>query len=380
VLFFRDKQDSDRSTYVQQIIGKVSIFIYKLTHWETWPHYLKYIPIYPVWFWYCFKAKSVWFFTPSNPTLTFGGFEGESKQEMYQQLPADTYPTTVMVEPGEDFDNIVGKIKKAGISFPFAVKPDIGMMGFLFRQIESPESLMIYHTKMPVTYLVQTLVEFPIEVSVFYYRMPSEKTGTISGLIRKEYLQVTGDGKSTIQQLIEKHPTARFRREELFTKHRKRLPEVLPAAEVFVLSQALNLSRGGKLVSLEHEKDDRLLALFDGLSHYTGAFYYGRYDIKCNSIEELREGKNYSILEYNGSGAEPHHVYGNGYSLYEAYRILLFHWKMLYRISKYNSHRGITYWPFKKGYRFLFQAKKHFRVLKKLDNEMPVFGSSINRD
>ena len=103
-----------------------------------------------------------------------------------------------------------------------------------------------------------------------------------------------------------------------------------PPGEIYILSYALNLSRGGKLVSLAHEKDDRLLKVFDELSHYTKYFYYGRYDIKCSSIEDLKEGKNFSILEYNGSGAEPHHAYGNGNTLWQAHKIFLHHWKILY--------------------------------------------------
>ena len=59
---------------------------YRLTHWETWYYITKYIPLAPVWLWYCLRARSCWFFTPSNPTLTFGGFEGESKKEMYDQM------------------------------------------------------------------------------------------------------------------------------------------------------------------------------------------------------------------------------------------------------------------------------------------------------
>ena len=43
---------------------------------------------------------------------------------------------------------------------------------------------------------------------------------------------------------------------------------------------------------------------------------------------------NYVILEFNGSGAEPNHVYNAGYSLFEAYEEILKHWKALYKISK----------------------------------------------
>jgi len=348
-------------------------FIYKITHWETWHYHLKYIPLYPAWIWYCLRSGSLWFFTPSNPTLAFGGFEGESKQEMYDQLPPGTFPKSLLISKYSPFDELVNNINKAGLSFPLAVKPDVGMMGFLFRRIASAEELKAYHLKMPVDYLVQTLIKYPLEVSVFYYRHPQQQKGTITGFIRKEYLQVIGDGKSTLDQLISAYPRVRFRQPEMRAKHVNRLNYIVPEGEIYYLSLALNLSRGGKMVSLEHEKDDKLLKLFDSLSHYSGHFYYGRYDIKCRSIEDLKEGKNYSILEYNGSGAEPHHVYGNGNNIFQAYQILLHHWKMLYTISSYNNKNGHPYWSFSKGYVFLKHAKKHFKILKQLDNEMPVF-------
>ena len=164
----------------------------------------------------------------------------------------------------------------------------------------------------------------------------------------------------------------RFRLEEMKSKHKDKLERVIPAGETFYLSQALNLSRGGKLVSLAHEKDERLLKVFDDLSHYAGHFYYGRYDIKCKSIEDLKQGKNFSILEYNGCGAEPHHIYGNGNTLLEAYKIVLQHWKVLYAISRYNEKNGVEYWEFRKGYKFLRNAKRHFKQLKQLDLQTQV--------
>ena len=74
-------------------------FFYKLTHWETWHFHAKYIPILPAWLWYCIKSRSLWFFTPSNPTLTFGGMEGETKEEMYEQMPPGTFPRSIYISP-----------------------------------------------------------------------------------------------------------------------------------------------------------------------------------------------------------------------------------------------------------------------------------------
>jgi len=354
-----------------RLFTTVKASCYKMMHWETWHYLAKYIPLYPFWMWYCVRARSCWFFTPSNPTLTFGGFEGESKKEMYDQLPPGTFPNTIYIDPSLPFNEAEAMMKRHNMQYPFAVKPDVGMMGFLFRKINNREEFQRYHRIMPCVYILQDLIKYPLEVSVFYYRMPDEQKGTITGFIKKEYLQVIGDGKSTLLELMHDYPRVRFRLEEMKQKHKEKLNEVVPDGEIYCLSQALNLSRGGKLVSLEKEKDEKLLALFDNISHYTKHFYYGRYDIKCSSIEDLKEGKNFSILEFNGSGAEPHHVYGNGNTLLQAYKILLHHWKMLYRISRRNYHRGISYWSFKKGWKFLREAKRHFKHLKKLDAEFP---------
>jgi len=342
--------------------------LYILTHWEKWHYHVKYIPLYPVWLWLCIRSRSLWFFTPSNPTLTFGGFEGESKREMYNQLPPGTYPKSLFISPHTTFENVMEMVTTSKFTYPFAVKPDIGMMGFLFRVIESETDLEKYHRSMPCDYIIQDLVDYPIEVSVFYYRYPGQDKGHITGFVRKEMLEVTGDGTSTLDELLNQFQNRPgFQPEEWRIKHKNRLHEIIPKGEIFRLSWVANLSRGGRLVNLENEKDERLLEVFDKLSHYNGNFYYGRYDIKCSTIEDLKNGKNFSILEYNGSGAEPHHVYGNGNNLFQAYGILIHHWKTLAAISRLNHKKGIRYWGFKEGLTFLKEAKKHFRILKQLD-------------
>jgi len=345
----------------------INSFLFKLSHWETWHYLAKYIPIMPVWLWYCIRARSFWFFTPSNPTLTFGGFEGESKREMFEQLPPTAYPQSLYISTRLTPDEVADMVSASALSYPVAVKPDIGMMGFMFRKINSVEKLKEYHAKMPVNYIAQEFVSYPLEVSVFYYRLPYQEKGTITGFLKKEFLEVTGDGTSSLLDLITAYPRVRFRLDEMKAKHESRLNDILKAGEIFVLSNALNLSRGGRLVSLAHEKDDLLLGIFDQLSHYTKHFYYGRYDIKCLSIDDLKQGKNFYILEYNGCGAEPHHIYGNGHTLLQAYKIVLHHWKMLFRIARYNNDRGIRYWKFREGWEFLKNAKRHFRMLKQLD-------------
>jgi hypothetical protein len=347
--------------------------LYVLCNWECWDYRVKYIPLYPAWLWYCLRSGSFWFFTASNPTITFGGFEGEGKKEMYDQLPTSSYPKSIYISPTLSFDNANADVVKNKFTYPFAVKPDVGMMGFLFRKIDNVEDFKRYHAIMPADYIVQELVTFPMDVSVFYYRYPNENKGHITGFVKKELLEVVGDGKTNLGELISQlQLRAGFNTAEWLKKHAQNLNEVIPLNEKFRLSWTANLSRGSKLVNIEYEKDERLLKVFDELSHYAKHFYYGRYDIKCTSIEDLKAGKNFSILEYNGSGAEPHHAYGNGNTLLQAHSIFLHHWKVLYKISNYNNRQGIAYWKFKDGLRFIKASQKHFKLLRKLDKLLPV--------
>jgi hypothetical protein len=346
---------------------KIRNVLKRITHWELWNFYVLYAPISPVWFWYCLRSGSFWFFSSSNPTITFGGFEGEGKKEMYDQLPPHLVPRTIYILHDLPFEEVIAKLAQAGFQYPFIVKPDVGMKGILFRKIDNEEQLRKYHEKIPVEYIVQDLVDLPVEVSVFYYRYPDQQNGVVSGFIHKELLQVKGDGQSNLRQLVEAHPRARYRMEEMEHRHGHRFDRVIPEGEIFYLSYAGNHNRGAHFTNLHQEINGELHQVFDELSHHTQHFYYGRYDIKTTSIEDLKQGRNFLILEYNGCGAEPNHIYDCGMSLWQAYREILRHWKALYRISRYNHRNGTPYWSFMRGWRFLKESRKHFQMLEKYD-------------
>ena len=341
----------------------------KMTNWELWPFNLIYAPIGPLWIWYAAKARAFWWFTPANPTLTFAGFEGEGKREMYDLLPEGTFPTTIYVAPAQSFDDVRKMVAETGLVYPICVKPQVGLKGLLFRKVDNEEKLKIYHDHVPVDYLIQPLVEAPLEVSVFYYRFPDQQKGVISGFIQKEMMHVFGDGKHTLWELILQHPKAKHRMEEMRIKHETTLEKVLPAGEKYILTHAANLNRGATFTNLHQQIDEQLLSLFDPLSHRC-SWFYGRYDLKCNSIEELKQGR-FVILEFNGAGAEPNHVYNAGFSWGKALREFAYHWRVLYEIGKYNNqHKGIRYWGNREGKRWLDQARAHGALLEKYDREI----------
>lgn len=341
--------------------------IYYITHWESWHWFAKYILIGSAWLWYCLKRGSLWFFTPVNPTITFGGFVGETKQEVYAQLPAGTYPNSIFIKSHHSISDVMHMMHEEGLTFPLAAKPNSGLMGFMFRRIESMNHLQQYHAYMTADYILQELITYPMEVSVFYYRYPGETKGHITGFIRKDHLEVTGDGRKTLKELMEHYPRVQFKLEEMKSKHANHLHDIIPAGEGYVLSHALNLSRGGKLVSQAHERDEALQKVFDALSMYSGNLFFGRYDIRCTSIDDLKKGQNFRILEFNGCGGEPHHVYGDGNSLWKACRILLFHWKVLDEIAAAHRATGVAPWPHRKGWNHFKKSIRHILTLKQLD-------------
>ncbi len=342
----------------------------KITNWEAWPFKLIYAPLVPVWVWYMIRSRAVWFFTPSNPKITFGGMDGEPKKEMYDLLPAGSYPTTFNVLPSENIENVVKEIERHQIEFPLIVKPEMGGQGILFRKIDDVKALKHYHGMVPVEYIVQRMVHYPMEVSVFYIRHPKEKKGIVTGFLHKIPLHVTGDGQHTLEQLIMQHPKGAKRTEELQSKHAGNWNRIIPAGEKYVLSYAANHNRGAHFVDLKVHIDDRLVARFDKMSLELDDFFYGRYDIMCNNIESLKDGTGFTILEYNGCGAEPNHFYDTGYTLFGAYREILKHWKALYTISSYNVKQGVKPWPFMKGIKFRIETKRLYKIMKEADKRI----------
>ncbi|MEO9022201.1 MAG: hypothetical protein ABI237_13990 [Ginsengibacter sp.] len=344
--------------------------IKKIKNWEQWPFKVLYAPIVPVWLWYMVRSGSVWFFTPSNPKLTFGGMEGEPKKEMHDLLPPDLCPHYFNVKTADDFSTINQMLAQSKIRFPLIVKPEIGGQGILFRKIENEQQLRDYHSKIPVEYLIQEFIKYPMEVSLFYYRYPFEKKGVITGFLQKVPMRVTGDGVHTLEELLLTDVKAKKRIDELRSKHESNFGEIIPKGENYILSYAANHNRGANFIDLSAEISDGLVNMLDKISLGVNDFFYGRYDIMCNSVEELKEGKNFMILEYNGCGAEPNHFYDTGYTLAGAWREILKHWKVLYEISRYNRIQGVAYWPFMKGVRFRMETKKYYKIINKADKEI----------
>jgi hypothetical protein len=178
------------------------------------------------------------------------------------------------------------------------------MKGLLFRKVDDEKKLEIYHSQIPFEYIVQELVTYPLEVSVFYYRYPNSKKGVVTGFIQKDLMEVVGDGKSTVWELILQHPQARYRLDEMKIRHEENAGYIPANGEQYLLAHAANLNRGARFINLAHEIDADLVNVFDAIS-IPAQFYYGRFDIKCRSIEDLKKESIFPFLNIMGAERSP---------------------------------------------------------------------------
>ncbi len=297
-------------------------------------------PLLVYWILLGLRARNLWFFTAVNPAIETGGLFGESKIGILNQVPEDWKPTTVFVPEGQAFETVLLAVQEHQLSFPLIVKPDVGERGFLVQRVDSKEELR-EHLRHQSDFLIQEYIDYPLEIAVLHYREIGQKEGTITSVCVKSYLEVEGDGQSTIEELMATDPRSRFQLDRLRAKLGAELQRVLPMGEKYLLEPIGNHSRGTTFWNGNDHIDGELTAVFDRISAPLQGIQYCRFDMKCRSWEELREGKGFSILEINGVGSDPAHVYDPAYPFRQIYPDLFAHWRIIYRLARQQRAAGV---------------------------------------
>lgn len=335
-------------------------FLVKLTQWEYWPFSLLYFPVFFYYFWLSFKKGSFFFFSASNPRIEFGGMFGEKKSDIFKTIPPSYIPETYLISRR---DSKLAMVKSALIGFPLIAKPNIGERGAWVRKVENQEELTRYVQNCPVDFLLQELVSYPIELGVFYVRKPGQESGRVTSIVRKHFLAVIGDGKHSIIQLLHQNTRALLTA-DLDSDYLRQKGKIVPDRGEEVLVEPIgNHCRGTQFLNDADQIDAPLIAAIDRLAKQIPDFYFGRFDLRCRSYEDLKELKHFKILELNGAGSEPGHIYQPGYSLWKAYKEILWHLKVLADISEENKQNGVAYLNFKEGLKKWKAHRAHNRLL-----------------
>ena len=152
-----------------------SNFWIKLRHWEYWPWWVVYIPVFAYWLWCGLKARAIFYLSAANPGFEYGGIIGSSKKAILDKIPAEYVPTGILISSTASIDEIKISMKEAGLSFPVVVKPDVGERGFKVELMYNEGELHQYLIDNEDTLIMQEYIDLPMEVGVFYYRLPNEK-------------------------------------------------------------------------------------------------------------------------------------------------------------------------------------------------------------
>jgi hypothetical protein len=337
-------------------------FITKLSYWEFWPWPVIYFPIMLYGVWLSLKARSPFFFFSVNPGIESGGLLIESKKDILDLIPDELKPKTLFFKFPASFDEIIEKMNNNALHFPVIAKPDYGERGWMVEKIEDLEELKNYINQIRVNMLIQEFIDLPVELGIFYYRFPGSSRGQISSIVGKELLHVIGDGKSAVRDLIKTNPRARLHLKELERRHKGLLNHVPARREKVELLSIGNHCRGATFINRNDLIDRQLEEMVNSFARNIPGFYYGRFDIRCSSIDTLKQGRSFKILELNGGKSEPAHIYHPGSSLLEAYRVLFYHWQTLFRIAMKNHQNGYTFPSFKEGWK----VWKKYRSYKKI--------------
>ncbi len=326
-------------------------FFIRLFNWEYWNSTIVYLPLYPYWLLLSIRARSFFFLTAANPSIRNGGFIMESKNDVYKLLPQELYPSTCYCEQGIDINVLLALMNEKGMTFPVIAKPDYGERGIGVKKIYTVEELEAYLSFVPVPFLIQEYIVWENEIGLFYCRMPNEKSGFISGVVNKEAVAIVGDGVLTMAQLVKQNSRYLLQWKQIEKLHRERLYDIPAIGERIVLVPYGNHSRGSKFTDVSDKINPLLTATIDNFCSNIKGFYFGRLDIKFNSWEDLEAGKNFSIIELNGSGSEPTHMYDPSHSILFAWKEIIRHWNILYKICKANNQKGTEYLTLQQGMR-----------------------------
>jgi hypothetical protein len=340
-----------------------SSFFIKLFNWEYWPIYIVNIPVVFIWLWFAFRARDLFFFSAVNPAIETGGVMGESKINILNRLPKQFVPKTIFIKKGTDFEAVLRQVQKAGLGYPLIAKPNVGERGLLVSKIKCSTALKQYVAANKVDFLVQEFVDLPMELSVLHYRFPGEKKGEVTSLCIKESLKVQGDGLSSIRQLMEDLPRAKLQLPR-FENDLPRLLETVPGKEVMVELEPIgNHSRGTLFLNGNKWIDKTFTRIFDAIAFEMEGIHYGRFDLKCSSMEELKLGQKIHIFEFNGIASEPAHIYDPDYPFLKKYADIFRHWKIIFAIYKKQKALGIKSMTLKEA---LQSLKDYFSYMKSL--------------
>lgn len=321
--------------------------IQKVIRFEFWPYWILYLPVFFYYLWLSLKARSFSFFTAANPGIFMGGFTRASKYSILSQIDNNYLPTTLLIKDNTTIDSAFTIMRQSSLEYPIIVKPDIGERGKGVEKIDTEEQLVQYLMLHKGDLIIQEYISDWIELGVLFYQMPDGSDRGITSVVMKEFLTITGNGRFTIGEWINRMERAQLKKSYLLHKYRDQLELIIPDGEKLILEPIGNHCRGTTFLNGNHLINDQLVEVFHKIAKSIDGFFIGRFDLKVRSINDLYHGEHIRIMELNGVASEPAHIYDPQARLVDAYKALFSQYSLFYTIANQNKQQGASYIPIK---------------------------------
>ncbi|GBQ04738.1 ATP-grasp domain-containing protein [Saccharibacter floricola] len=337
-----------------------------LSLFEFWPGSVFYTPIVLYWIIMGLRYRDLSVATAANPRIETGGLCGESKSsilDMAGPIAREAIaPYRVFYNGPTALQEVLDAMDDMGTTFPVVVKPDIGCNGTGVRLIADRAMLEHVLPLFPtgVALLVQELITAPIEAGIFYIRHPHEEKGRITSLTYKEAPLLIGDGTSTLHELVMQDPRMSQVPQLYLPRLEGQERSVLTKGEKFPLVFAGNHCKGSIFRDGRNDITEALTKRINAIMTDIPDFHFGRIDVKATSVEALRRGEGFSIIEINGVGSEAIHIWDRRTTLWEAYRTQFYHYRQTFLIGAAKKKEG---WKSSGAFSMLFSWLKQRRLL-----------------
>ncbi|MBO6513394.1 MAG: alpha/beta fold hydrolase [Phycisphaerales bacterium] len=337
----------------QRILGWLRRAIYH----EYWPRVLIYLPV----LWWGVKRmvrRGLQPLTAVNPGYAYdGGVQDESKFDLNIKLGDGSIPEpSVLHCVLIDEVSALARLHSAQSAiqqddelggYPIIAKPNKGERGRAVKLIKTEEDLESYCQRTNEPFVLQRFHAGPDEVGVLWMRHTESitdpdydgPTGFIYAITIKHFPILRGDGTRTLRRLILAHPRHRAQPAVFFEHNRSRLGWIPLEGEKVKLGIAGNHAQGAKFTDgsdfITPALTDRMNEIIDGFDQRAGrGFDIGRFDLRCESLDQLAKGTGFGIVELNGLTSEPTNLYDPKRSLFWAWDMLLGYWKHLERLAE----------------------------------------------
>jgi hypothetical protein len=314
---------------------------------ERMPKWLICIPLVVQWFWLALCYRSLSLPTSANPTITAGGLVGEGKLEYFAgmgpiALAATAPHCAIYTDTKHTGAELRQLIKSAGLDFPLVAKPNLGLCGYGVRLLVNRTELQEYLADFPADECVVLQQWLPQEgeAGIFYAREPGAGKGRIIGLTLRYFPRVIGDGWHSVAELVAQD--ARAKRAGNSARHRSKLDmnRIPKLGEVVRLATIGSTRVGGLYRDGAECITPQLVSAIDDIARDMQHFHFGRFDVRFDSLADLRTGVGLSIMEVNGAGSEAIQAWDPATSVLAGFAMIFEKQRILFAIGDSMRRKG----------------------------------------